>query len=116
MSSDAFIAQAIAQGAERGIVALDPVARTVYAVSEAEGYCDMEGIDGLFDRYGYEAASVFAEAFASIGATEIAVAFTSVAKASPPPSDRSLSHLNDLIRDRRGYAYENITAYVQQRV
>ena len=116
MSSDGFIAQAIAQGAERGIAALDPVARTVYAVSEAEGYCDMEGIDGLFDRYGYEAASIFAEAFTSIGATEIAAAFTSVAQSSPPHSDRSLSHLNDLIRDRRGYAYESITAYVQQRV
>jgi len=116
LSADAFIGRAIAQGAERGMASLDPVAKTVYAICEAEVYCDMQGIDGLFDRYGYETAGVFAAAFSSIGATEIAAAFTAVAECSASPSDALLTHLNDLVRARCGYGHTDISEYVQQRV
>ena len=46
-----FINTAIETGSRNGIGALDADQRFVYIVSEAEVYCDMEGISGFLDRY-----------------------------------------------------------------
>jgi len=50
MSQDDFIEKAIDRGVREGLYSLDPVEQAIFAVSEAEVYCDMEGIDSLLDR------------------------------------------------------------------
>lgn len=116
MSVDAFIADAIDRGAKHGLSSLAPLAQVVFAVTEAEVYCDMEGIDSLFEKYGYSSSALFADAFRAIGASKVGAAFFDVAQSDPPISELLLDELNDLVRERCGYGYENISSYVQKHV
>ena len=75
MNAESIINQAIARGEEEGMMALAPVEQVVFAVAEAEVYCDMEGVDALLEKYGGDSVMMFAHAFAAIGANEIAAGF-----------------------------------------
>jgi len=110
MDADTFINEALAAGEEHGLHALQSVQQVIFAVSEAEVICDMEGIDSLIDRYGAECLPLFERAYAFIGASEIANALKQLALS--PTSEEFLEQANSLITERRGYGYANIHAYV----
>jgi hypothetical protein len=116
MTPDSFISQAIEQGSELGLGSLEPVARTVFAISEAEVTCDINGIDGLFDRYGLASAATFSAAYRAIGAVEIGAAFELATLVTDPPPEELLARLNGMITERRGYSYQDIVRYVEQHV
>ncbi|MDQ0014215.1 CBS domain-containing protein [Variovorax boronicumulans] len=111
MDSDTAIRDALELGERHGLASLTGVQKLVFAISEAEVYCDKDGIDGLIDRYGVPAMCTFAEAFEAVGATEIATALLALTKDGPIP-EALLARANTLITDRRGYAYDNLEALV----
>ncbi|MDP9880299.1 hypothetical protein J2W25_004628 [Variovorax boronicumulans] len=113
MDSDTAIREAVELGERYGLASLAGVQKLVFAISEAEVYCDKDGIDGLIHRYGTSAMRTFAEAFEGVGATEIASALLALAKDGPIP-EALLAHANSLIANRRGYAYENLQALVSR--
>ncbi len=114
MSLDApsLIAQAMQRGETAGLAALDARDAVVYAISEAEVTCDLEGIDSLLDRYGIEGLGVFAHAYAQVRATAIAESLRALMAAPRPPADDLLARANDLITRREGYSYGDILAFV----
>src|SRR3954468_21349521 len=71
MSGAEFIHSALKTGGERGLSGLSGAARKVWLISEAEVLSEMEGIGAFLDA---DAKSLpeAADAFASIGAREIA--------------------------------------------
>lgn len=107
MDSDTAIREAVELGERHGLASLAGVQKLVFAISEAEVYCDKDGIDGLIHRYGVPAMRTFAEAFEAVGATEIATALRALTKDGPIP-EAVLARVNTLITDRRGYNYENL--------
>jgi hypothetical protein len=111
MNSDAAIRDAIEQGERHGLGSLVGVQKLVFAISEAEVYCDKDGIDGLIHRYGAPAMRTFAQAFDAVGAVEIAAALIALTKDEPIP-EALLERVDTLITDRQGYAYENLRALV----
>lgn len=113
MDSDTAIREAVELGEQHGLASLTGVQKVVFAISEAEVYCDKDGIDGLIHRYGAPAMRTFAEAFEAVGATEIASALFALAK-DGSTSEPLLERANMLIADRRGYAYENLQALVSR--
>lgn len=110
-----FINRAIAAGEERGLRALAPLERTVFAIAEAEVYCDKDGIDALILRYGVDQLPVFAGAFAEIGAAKVAASLSALGEKSGAP-EQLLSVANELITGRVGYSYRRIVAYVEARI
>ena len=115
MNTTQFIEQAISRGETEGIEALGPREKFVFAVSEAEVLCDMEGIDSLIQKYGVSSMeSLFAQAFSAIGAHEIASALSRVATSEEPIAEHILSLANRLIAERHGYTYESIQVYFQR--
>jgi hypothetical protein len=110
---EAFITQAVQLGERDGLLELEPVSKVVFAIAEAEAYCDKDGIDALLYRYGLSALPVFAASFSQVGAVAIAAALSELASAGP--SDEVLSRANALITSREGYSYESIRAYVAAR-
>ena len=94
MNAESIINQAIARGEEEGLMALAPVEQVVFAVAEAEVYCDMEGVDALLEKYGGDSVTMFAHAFVAIGANEIAAGFAALGGASPSARDRKSTRLN----------------------
>ena len=113
MDPDTAIREAVALGEQHGLVSLAGIQKLVFAISEAEIYCDMDGIDGLIHRYGAPAMRTFAEAFEAIGATEIASALLALTKDGPIP-EALLARVNVLITGRRGYAHEDLQALVSR--
>ena len=111
MNSDTAIRDAIELGERHGLGPLTGVQKLVFAISEAEVYCDKDGIEGLIHRYGAPAMLTFSEAFESVGATEIAAVLLSLANDGPKP-EAVLTHANTLITGRQGYAYEKLQALV----
>jgi hypothetical protein len=111
MDSEAAIRTAVELGERHGIASLAGAQKLVFAISEAEVYCDKDGIDGLIHRYGAPAMRTFAEAFEAVGATEIATTLLALTNDGPIP-DALLARANTLITDRRGYAYENLQTLV----
>lgn len=116
MSPDDFIEKAIDRGVREGLYSLDPVEQAIFAVSEAEVYSDMEGIDSLLDRYGGEATKVFASAFLAVGAVEIAETLGAIASRGVSERDKLLTRANELITARRQYSYESIRALVEGQI
>ena len=116
MNAESIINQAIARGEEEGMMALAPVEQVVFAVAEAEVYCDMEGVDALLEKYGGDSVTMFAHAFAAIGANEIAAGFAALGGAPPSAREELLSRLNGLITKRHEYTYESIQGFVEQRM
>ncbi|WP_295521721.1 hypothetical protein [uncultured Pseudacidovorax sp.] len=107
MNPDSVIQDAIERGERYGLESLTGVQRVVFAISEAEVYCDNNGIDGLIHRYGVPGMRTFAEAFDAVGATDVASTLLALAKGAPPP-EALLDRANRLIVDRRGYTYESL--------
>jgi len=116
MSPDDFIEKAIECGARDGLYSLGPVEQVIFAVSEAEVYCDMEGIDGLLDRYRNEAMEMFVSAFSSIGAVEIAETLKAITSPGASGREEMLARANELITVRRQYSYESIRAFVERKI
>ena len=114
MSPDDLIEKAIDRGTREGLYSLDPVDQAIFAISEAEVSCDVDGIDSLVDRYGEEAMNLFASAFLAVGAVEIAETLRAMASHSVGERDGVLTRANELIRDRHQYSYESIRALVER--
>jgi hypothetical protein len=115
MAPDEFINIAIEAGEHNGIETLDADQRLVYLVSEAEVYCDMEGIPSFLDRYFPQWAEETAAAFAEIGAADIAVGLREIA-ANTIRDDQLIDRINELISGRAGYDYETIRRAVEKRL
>lgn len=114
MNADAVIEQAIRRGEREGLDALGPAELVIFAISEAEVYCDMDGIDSLLERYGTGTIALFARAFSAVGAIEIANALQAVASSADSVPEELLSHANRLITERHQYGYESIRAFVER--
>jgi len=114
MEADTFITTAIAAGETSGLDALGFLQQIVFAVSEAEVTCDIDGIDNLIHRYGADSLPLFGRAYAEIGAAEIAEALRELA--TSPMSEPLLSRANSLISNRTGYDYGTIRTYVAARI
>jgi hypothetical protein len=115
VDADAFIDAAISLGARDGIAALDPDQRLVFLISEAEVDYDMNGIETCLNRYCPLWIAEIADAFAAVGATEIAMclrAITSDTRREDPVLDR----VNELITERSGYDYETIRKEIERRL
>jgi hypothetical protein len=110
----ALINTAIEVGSREGISALDADQRLVYLISEAEVFCDMEGIDAFLDRYFPQWMEETAAAFAELGAAEIATGLRAIA-ANTVRNDSLLGRVNELITSRAGYDYETIRKAVERR-
>ena len=115
MDPDEFINTAIEIGSHNGIEALDADQRLVYLVSEAEVYCDMEGINGFLHRYFPQRIEETAAAFAELGAAEIAAGLREIA-VNTIRDDQLLERTNELITRRAGYDYEAIRQAVKKRL
>ncbi len=116
MNAESIINEAIARGESGGLMALTPVEQIVFAVAEAEAYCDMEGVDSLLEKYGRDRPALFANAFSAIGATAIAAAFLALVDAPSSAQEELLARLNELITTRHEYTYDSIRACVEQRM
>ncbi|HEY1172343.1 MAG TPA: hypothetical protein VGH19_13330 [Verrucomicrobiae bacterium] len=112
MTPDHIIDFAIRLGAYAGMDSLLPADRDVWLISEAEVYCDMEGIDSFLDQYDADTVRLTAQAFDAIGAEQIATALKNVHGALPSRPAELLNLAGDLISLRSGYSYENIREYV----
>lgn len=108
MTPDEFINDSIERGALNGLANLNKDRSRIFLISEAEVYCDMEGIDSFIDKYGTDGVLQCAEAFRTIGALEIADGMSSICSSSPDAPEALLSMVNSLITDRAGYDYEAI--------
>jgi hypothetical protein len=75
MSVDEYIVAAIETGARQDLVSMEPTARLICLISEAEILSDMQGIDSFLDRYAPEWLPETTSAFEAVGATEIAAGF-----------------------------------------
>lgn len=84
--------------------ALEPNQRLVFLISEAEVLCDMEGIDSFLDRYAAEWLGESADAFAAVGATEIAAGLRAIARTGADAL--VVGQTNTLIAQRVGYDYD----------
>lgn len=115
MSGIEVINRAIVAGEKLGLRALTTLELTVFAIAEAEVYCDKDGIDALIRRYGSDSLPVFAKAFTEVGAMEVAASLSALGEISGTP-EHLLSAANDLITGRVGYSYESIVAYVEARI
>ncbi|PAW68283.1 MAG: hypothetical protein B9S34_02985 [Opitutia bacterium Tous-C1TDCM] len=73
----------------------------------------MEGIDALVDHIETKEVFGVSEAFAAIGATEIAACLKRIENALPMRDDEALMRGNDLITARAGYSYEAIKRYAE---
>jgi hypothetical protein len=116
VTADEFINVAIDKGQSGGLASLGPDERLVYLVSEAEVYCDKDGVDSLLDRYSSAELHECASAFAEIGATEIAAALRAVVSILPEREESALRRADRVIKDRVGYDYEAIRAAVGRRL
>lgn len=112
MSPDQIIELALARGTKEGLPSLSPVERQIWLISEAEVYCDMEGIDSFLSRYPGPLQVEAATAFQNIGASEIGAALLAIHSASPEMPDQLLNHANDLICIRANYNYNSIVRFV----
>jgi hypothetical protein len=111
--ADRLIEAAIDRGSRDGVAALGPAERIVYLISEAEVYCDMEGIESFLDNYHPEWTAACADAFEAVGAAEIAAGFRRLASGE---DDGVTERLNDLITSRSGYRYEAVRNAVVSRI
>jgi hypothetical protein len=112
VNTDELIAEAIARGLREGAGALDAASAVAFWISEAEVYCDKDGVDALIWRYGTDGLAAAARAFAEVGATLIAQALIQLA--ADPSSERRLETVNGLITKRAGYDYEMIASAMQR--
>jgi hypothetical protein len=112
MNPSDWIKAAIRCGELRGVGLLSPPERVVYLISEAEVYCDKDGIDSLIHRYGADFMRHFSNAFLEVGASETSSALIAIADAAQPIQEDILERANRLITERRGYTYESIEAFV----
>ena len=113
MTPDEFINDSIERGALDGLADLNRDRSWIFLISEAEAYCDMEGIDSFIDKYGAAGVLQCAEAFRIIGASDIADGLISVSGSLPDVSEILLSDVNSLITERAGYDYEAIRRVAQ---
>lgn len=115
LTPDAFIEAAIKLGAQNGVASLDPDQRLVFLISEAEVYCNMDGVDAFLDHYRQDWLSEAAEAFHAVGAVEIAVGLRSI-NADTQHDDPLLEQINTLITNCAGYDYEAIRRVIEDRL
>ena len=113
MTPDEFINDSIERGSLDGLADLNRDRSWIFLISEAEAYCDMEGIDSFIDKYGAAGVLQCAEAFRIIGASDIADGLISVSGSLPDVSEILLSDVNSLITERAGYDYEAIRRVAQ---
>ena len=115
MTSDEFINHAIVCGERNGLNSLDRDQRLVYLIALAEADCDINGIDTFLDRYAADWIAEAADAFETVGASEIANEMRIAPLDALFTGDPRLTRLNDLISDRVGYNYDAIKRVVEER-
>ena len=115
MTPAQFIDNAIGIGASAGLAALTPVQRMVFLISEAEVYCDKDGIDSFLDRYGTSGIKELAVAFREVGALSITEALFGIVS-HESAHEAFLARANVLITGRAGYDYNNIERMVASRL
>lgn len=115
MTADQFIDEAISTGQREGAATMDVSQRWIWLISEAEVFCDVEGVDSFFDKYAQRWILETADAFELVGATKIAAELRSV-PLDAPVGDPRLDRLNSLITRRAGYSYESIRRVVEDRL
>lgn len=115
MTSDDFINHAIDCGQRNGLKSLDGDQRLVYLIAEAEADCDMNGIDTFLDRYAPDWIAETADAFDTVGASEIANEMRNAPVDALFSGDARLTRLNDLITNRVGYDYDAIKRVIEER-
>ncbi|MGV3658682.1 MAG: DMP19 family protein [Prosthecobacter sp.] len=113
MSPDDIIEAALKTGARDGLAALTGVSRKVWLISEAETYCAIDGIDSFLDVYDTFLDEA-AEAFAAVGAAEIAGVLRSIHAACPLRPDKLLEDADRLINERVGYDYDSVARLVSR--
>jgi hypothetical protein len=114
VNPDDFIEHAIQRGVLEGLGALQQPEQAIFAISEAEVYCDKDGIDSLLHRYGPSSMDLFARAFAVVGAVEIADTLQAIASFGGSAPEELLNRANRLITQRHQYEYESIRAFVER--
>ena len=112
MEYEWLIDEAIKRGMQSGLDALSPLQRAVFLISEAEVYCDMDGIDSFVGRYEPAVLLEASAAFSAVGATAIAAGPEDIAQASPTADEGLLNRVNELICNRSGYNADSIARYI----
>ena len=116
MTAEKFIGVAIDRGQSLGADALSALERTVFLISEVEVYCTKDGIDSFIVRYDTAGLRQASEAFAMIGATEVAAALEALARAGPEFPEPLLERANNLVVDHVGWDYDTIHAAVSRQL
>jgi hypothetical protein len=115
MTPNEFIEEAIAAGERNGVATLDFDQRLAFLIAEAEADCQANGIDTFLWRYGQERLLETAEAFAAIGASEIAEVFRLLASGRTT-DETLLAQVNNLITTCTGYDYQAIRRVIERRL
>jgi hypothetical protein len=102
MASAEVILSILKRGAQWGPESLTPAERKVWLISEAEVFCDMEGIPSFLDQYSDSLPEV-AEAFAEAGAIQIADSLREIHARLPERPSDLLANVNTLVTARSGY-------------
>jgi hypothetical protein len=98
---------ALKRGAEKGLAGLSGWERRIYLISQAEILCDMEGVTTFLDQFETSLPEA-AEAFAAVGADEIAQSLRAICAALPQRPEELLDWAGQLISSRSGYDYDTI--------
>jgi hypothetical protein len=114
MDPDQFISIAMKCGEKQGLAALTGTAHTVFLISEVEVECDINGVDNVVDRIAQGDLSHVGDAFAAIGANEIADGFRQIEAALPHRDEVLMDRVNRMVTGRVGYGYETIKEYVRR--
>ena len=112
MNAEDIINEVIAKGQSEGLSSLSRTEKSVFLISEAEVYCDMNGIDSLLDHYPRETLVDCALAFRAVGAADIADALSAIVGPCPYLPYDLLYLANKLIIDRTGYDYGAIAEWM----
>ena len=114
MNAEAFISASIARGDREGLSALVGKERTVYLILQVSVICDLEGIDTILDLIEAKQMSGVSDAFAAVGAVEIAQCMRTIEEALPERHEAALDHADRLIASRVGYSDDTIKGYVEE--
>lgn len=103
MDFDTTINKIIDKGESFGLDGMIAYERIIYLISEAEVYCDMEGIDSFVDHYKEDGIKELIEGYRKIGANELSETFSNLINAEAHEKGEILDELNEMITSRKGY-------------
>ncbi|TLX73739.1 hypothetical protein E9993_14875 [Labilibacter sediminis] len=116
MDFDLLINNIVDKGESLGIDGMVGYERIIFLISEAEVYCDMEGIDSFIDNYNNENLLELVEGYKKIGALELSKGFINLINSQKEEKDAILEQLNDMITSRQGYNYDSIKEWLSSEI